>query len=69
MEGLLQLGANSRLFRSHTFITEVTYLDGDRSKAAQYGHVHVLDIVENAHLFRHVTYLVIVHISQKYSVR
>lgn len=41
MEGLLQLGADSRLFHSHTFITEVTYLDGDRSKAAQYGHVHI----------------------------
>jgi hypothetical protein len=39
------------LFTSQLFITELTYLDGERSKAISYSHIHLEDILEYAFLF------------------
>lgn len=69
LSGLLQYDSSAFIFRSHTLIIEVTYLDGEKAKAEKYGHVHIEDIVENAHLFYEVEHLVFVHLSQKYSLR
>jgi len=69
LSGLLQYDSNAFIFRSHTLIIEMTYLDGEKAKAEKYGHVHIEDIVENAHLFYEVEHLVFVHLSQKYSLR
>ncbi|KAJ1405915.1 beta-lactamase-like protein, partial [Ochromonadaceae sp. CCMP2298] len=57
----------SHLLRAHTLVIECTYLDGDQAKALQYGHVHLQDIVQHAHLLRHVQKLVLVHLSSRYS--
>jgi ribonuclease BN (tRNA processing enzyme) len=69
MAGLLESAENAYIFGAHTFIMELTYLDGDRSKAAEWGHIHLDDVISNAHLFESVQRLVFVHISQKYSIR
>ena len=69
MAGLTHSPAHSYIFQAHTLITELTYLDGDRNKAARYGHIHLDDIIENAQLFKHVQTLIFVHLSQKYSLR
>jgi ribonuclease BN (tRNA processing enzyme) len=69
MAGLLDDAANAYIFTAHTFIMELTYLDGDRGKAAEWGHIHLDDVISNAHLFEAVQRLVFVHISQKYSIR
>jgi hypothetical protein len=69
MAGLLENAENAYIFGAHTFIMELTYLDGDRSKAAEWGHIHLDDVICNAHLFEGVQQLVFVHISQKYSIR
>jgi ribonuclease BN (tRNA processing enzyme) len=61
--------ASGSLLRARTLIIEATYLDGEVCKAADRGHVHLLDIAEHAGLFEHVQALVLVHLSQKYSLR
>jgi ribonuclease Z len=69
MAAVIDLPANAALFKAHTFIIECTYLDGDRAKAIEWSHVHLDDIIDNAHLFENVQRLVLVHISQKYPLR
>jgi ribonuclease BN (tRNA processing enzyme) len=69
MAAVTDLPANTPLFEAHTFIIECTYLDGDRAKAVEWSHVHLDDIIDNAHLFDKVHRLVLVHISQKYPLR
>lgn len=69
LSGLTQYDSSAFIFRARTLIIEVTYLDGEMSKAEKYGHIHVEDIVQNAHLFEEVEHLVFVHLSQKYSLR
>ena len=59
---------NAFIFSTHTLIMELTYLDGDRSKAEEYGHVHIQDIIDNAELFENVTSIIFVHLSAKYSM-
>ena len=39
---------------------------GDHAKALEYGHIHLDDVIRNAHLFDQVQYLVFVHLSMKY---
>jgi ribonuclease BN (tRNA processing enzyme) len=41
-------------------------LEGDRAKAVEYGHVHLDDVLNNAHMFDEVEHLVFVHLSMKY---
>ena len=65
---VFDLPGNSFITSSPILILELTYIDGDRSKARQYGHIHIDDIVENASLFDSVKELIFVHFSQKYSM-
>lgn len=58
---------NRFIFDAPILIMELTYLDRDIAKAAQYGHVHIQDIVENADVFNN-DQIVFVHLSQKYNV-
>ena len=44
---------------------EVTYLDGDREKAVERGHVHLRDLLDNVDLFEN-KHIIFVHMSQKY---
>ena len=57
--------ANSFIFQSPILFTELTYLDGDYSKAIEWGHIHMQDIVNNYHLF-HNSMIIFGHISTKY---
>ena len=81
IEGLL-LPENQFIFQSPIFITELTYMtegnlnmndrkdnpgsDTSRQKAAEFGHIHLDDIVENKDLFHAVEQLVFVHLSMRY---
>lgn len=57
------LGIN--VFMAEILIMELTYLDGDRSKAIERYHVHIQDIIENAHVFLNKQ-IVFCHLSSKY---
>ena len=59
--------SNSFIFNSPILITELTYLDGPRSKASEYGHIHLEDIIENENIFQNIQQLICVHISAKYA--
>mmetsp|Transcript_12453 Transcript_12453/g.18661 ORF Transcript_12453/g.18661 Transcript_12453/m.18661 type:complete len:297 (+) Transcript_12453:269-1159(+) len=65
---MFQLPQNAFILSSPILITEMTYIDGDRSKANFYGHIHIEDIIENAHLFENVKEIIFVHFSQRYSL-
>jgi ribonuclease Z len=64
-EGLLQ-PCNHFIFSAAILVLEVTYLDGDRQKAIDRGHIHLADIVENAHLFQNQQ-IIFVHLSERYA--
>ena len=64
IEGLLQQ-CNEFIFHSPILIMELTYLDGDRKKATDRGHIHIQDIVENTHRFKN-DQIIFVHISERY---
>ena len=64
IEGLLQ-PCNSFIFTAAILIMELTYLDGDRQKAIDRGHIHLQDIVENADKFQNQQ-IVFVHLSERY---
>jgi ribonuclease Z len=66
-DGLL-LPENAFIFSANLFFIELTYIDGERSKALNWSHVHIDDIVDNELLFKKVKSLVFVHLSSKYSV-
>eukprot|EP01038_Epipyxis_sp_PR26KG_P010091 gene10091-13563_t len=60
---------NSFILSAKILIIELTYLDGDINKAAQWGHIHLQDIINNYHLFNNdsIESIIFVHLSQKYS--
>jgi ribonuclease Z len=57
---------NSFIFTAPMLIIESTYLDGDISKAKQWGHIHLQEIIANLHLFQNEK-IVLCHISSKYN--
>ena len=57
----------SFIFSAHTLIMELTYLDGDYEKALKWGHIHIDDIVNHSDMFESNSYVIFVHVSQKYS--
>lgn len=62
----LTLPANKFIFESPILILELTYLDGDKSKAIDRGHIHLDDIVQNSQEFRNQQ-IVFVHLSERYA--
>lgn len=64
-EGLMQ-PCNQFIFSAAIIVLELTYLDGDRQKAIDRGHIHLTDIVENAHLFKNQQ-IIFVHLSERYA--
>ena len=65
---MLKLPENEFILSASILVIELTYIDGDRAKASQYGHIHIDDIIENADKFDAVKELIFVHFSQKYSM-
>ena len=65
MSGLLSY-ENTFIFHAPILIMELTYLDGDPSKAVQWGHIHINDVVEHAETFQNQR-IVFVHLSAKYN--
>ena len=63
------------LFRVKLLIVEATYIDDecdltDRvEQARQWGHIHLSEIYKNADLFKDVENILLIHVSDKYSVR
>lgn len=56
---------NSFLFHVPILIMELTYLDGDDSKAKEHGHIHINDIIQYQDYFENEA-IVFVHFSRKY---
>ena len=57
-----------RIFNSQTLIIECTFLEKDRADfAARYGHLHVEDLLLNAHRMNNEA-IVIVHLSRRHSL-
>jgi uncharacterized membrane protein YgcG len=54
------------LFTVPILIIEMTYLDGERSKASLRGHIHLDDFLENEHLFQNEK-IIFMHLSEKYT--
>lgn len=60
------------LFKVKLLITEATYIDQDREsiqKARDRGHMHLQELVDNASLFESVDKILLIHFSDKYSVK
>ena len=57
----------SFIFSAEIFVTEATYLDGTREKSLEYGHIHILDLIENSASFDRTGLILLVHISSKYN--
>ena len=63
------------LFRVKLLIVEATYLNNNGNsgenirQARQWGHIHLSEIFDNAHLFKDVENILLIHMSDKYSVR
>lgn len=63
------------LFNVKLLIVEATYIDNDCGvtdrveQARQWGHIHLSEIYANAELFKNVENILLMHISDKYSVR
>ena len=55
------------IFTAQILIMELTYLDGDKSRAIDRGHVHISDIVDNAPLFAGCQHVVFCHLSERYA--
>lgn len=53
------------IFTVPVLVVEMTYLDGDRSKATDRGHIHLDDFLEHEHLFQN-QHIIFVHLSEKY---
>ena len=53
------------IFTVPVLIVEMTYLDGDRTKATDRGHIHLDDFLEHEHLFQN-QHIIFVHLSEKY---
>ena len=65
---MFKLPENEFILSVPKLVVELTYIDGDRAKASQRGHIHIEDIIENAAMFNAVQELIFVHFSQKYSM-
>eukprot|EP01036_Dinobryon_divergens_P026322 gene26322-34950_t len=65
---MFKLPENEFILSVPKLVVELTYIDGDRAKASQRGHIHIDDIIENAAMFDAVQELIFVHFSQKYSM-
>ena len=65
---MFKLPENEFILTVPKLVVELTYIDGDRAKAIQHGHIHIDDIIENAAMFDAVQELIFVHFSQKYSM-
>ena len=63
-EGLIQ-PCSEFIFNSPILIMELTYLDGERQKSIDRGHIHLQDVVENAHRFNNQQ-IIFVHLSERY---
>lgn len=63
-QGLMQ-ECNMFIFEAPILIMELTYLDGDKQKSIDRGHVHLDDVVGNTSLFRNQQ-IVFVHLSERY---
>lgn len=63
----LNLPENSFILHAPVLVMELTYIDGERSKAQTYGHIHLDDIIDNANLFENIGEIIFVHFSQRYS--
>jgi ribonuclease Z len=57
--------ALSFVFTAEILLMEMTYLDGDRAKAAKYGHIHLDDFIEHAALFQNQQ-VIFMHLSSRY---
>jgi len=64
ISGLLSPG-NEFVFTAEILLIEVTYLDGDISKAHQYGHIHLQELVSIYERFRN-RQIIFVHLSARY---
>ena len=53
------------LFRIPILLIEMTYIDGDRSKAREWGHIHIDDFIEHIELFQNPC-IIFLHLSNKY---
>jgi ribonuclease Z len=62
--GLMQ-DCNMFIFNAPILIMELTYLDGDKQKSIDRGHVHLDDVVENMSVFNNQQ-IVFVHLSERY---
>ena len=62
----LMLPCNKFIFESSILILELTYLDGDKTKAIDRGHIHLDDIVHNCEMFKNQQ-IVFVHLSERYA--
>ncbi|GFO07504.1 ribonuclease z [Plakobranchus ocellatus] len=65
---------NPDLLKVKLLITEATFLDDDIGKnmiqkARERGHTHLIEIAENAEIFKDVGHIVLVHFSNKYSTK
>lgn len=63
---------NPDLLRVKLLIVEATFIDHSEKadniqKAREFGHIHLQEISDNAHLFRDVKYILLIHFSTKYS--
>jgi ribonuclease Z len=62
----LMLPCNKFVLEAPILILELTYLDGDKSKAIDRGHIHLDDIVQNSEMFKNQQ-IVFVHLSERYA--
>jgi hypothetical protein len=53
------------LFHIPILLIEMTYIDGDRSKAREWGHIHIDDFIEHIDLFQN-SFIIFLHLSNKY---
>ena len=65
-DGLLD-ERNRFIFSAQILIMELTYLDGERSRAVDRGHVCIDDVIEHAQLFTTCDHVVFCHISERYA--
>jgi ribonuclease Z len=64
MKGLL-LPDFDFVLRAEILLIEMTYLDGEPSRALKYGHIHLQDFLDNYQLFRN-RQIIFMHLSAKY---
>ncbi|KAL3856677.1 hypothetical protein ACJMK2_011405 [Sinanodonta woodiana] len=63
---------NPDLLKVKILIVETTYIDEEPGKdmiqqARDRGHIHLAEIIDNAHLFENIEHILLMHFSDKYS--